>query len=119
LILKSLQNKARNFGFGDADTLYEIASSVLSHTETDISIDEAISYYFKYQNYDIESNVVMSSGNVLYVPPYITIENCNKQIEAGGSSACLSENHAYTLVPRNNDWNTVKWFFEQNFEEAV
>jgi LCP family protein required for cell wall assembly len=39
LILKSIQDKAKNFGFGDADTIYEIAKTVLNKTETDISID--------------------------------------------------------------------------------
>ncbi|MEK7085413.1 MAG: LCP family protein, partial [Patescibacteria group bacterium] len=120
-ILEALQNKAKNFGFGDADTIYEIAKTVLSKTETDISIDEAIAYYFRYQNYKIVSNDVMSSGNVLYVPPYITTENCQKLIEAAEAAEqpkpdCENENHAYTLLPLNNNWNVVKWFFKQKFE---
>lgn len=120
-ILEALQNKARNFGFGDADTIYEIAKTVLNKTETDIDLDEAITYYFRYQNYKIMSNDVMSSGNVLYVPPYITEENCKKMIEAAAAagqekSDCENENHAYTLLPLNNNWNVIKWFFKQKFE---
>lgn len=121
LIIEALQTKARNFGFGDADTIYEISKTVLEKTETDITLDEAIAYYFRYQNYDIESNNVMSSGNVLYVPPYITTEDCNAMIaeaKANGSATptCENENHAYTLIPLNNNWNVVKWFFKENFE---
>lgn len=120
-ILEALQNKARNFGFGDADTIYEIAKTVLNKTETDIGLDEAISYYFRYQNYKIMSNDVMSSGNVLYVPPYITTENCQKMIEVAEAAGqekpgCENENHAYTLLPLNNNWNVIKWFFKQKFE---
>jgi len=121
LILEALQEKARNFGFGDADTIYEIAKVVLSKTDTDIELDEALAYYFRYQNYDIVSNNVMSSGNVLYVPPYTTVEDCQARIavaEAAGqpTPGCMNENHAYTLLPRNNNWNVVKWYFRENFE---
>ena len=121
MILKSLQDKARNFGFGDADTIYGIAKTVLGKTETDIGIDEAIAYYFRYQNYEIKANNVMSSGNVLYVPPYITKENCAKLIEESAAAGkpkpgCENENQAYTLLPRDNNWNVIKWFFRENFD---
>ena len=121
MILQSIQDKARNFGFGDADTIYEIAKSVLDKTETDVSVDEAIQYFFRYQNYDIESNNVMSSGNVLYVPPYISANECDELIaaaEAAGQEkpGCEDENQAYTLLPKNNNWNVIKWYFKENFE---
>lgn len=124
LILKALQNKAKNFGFGDADTFYKIARTVLSKTDTDIKLEEAIAYYFKYQSFEISSNNVMSSGNVLYVPPYTTIEQCRARIaqaEAEGNPIpnCMNENQAYTLMPRDNNWNIVKWFFRENFEEKT
>lgn len=124
LILESIQDKAKNFGFGDADTIYAIAKSVLDQTETDIDLDEAIAYYFRYQGYTIESNNVMSSGNVLYVPPYTTAADCAALIAAAESEGtdkpgCENANQAYTLLPRNNDWNVVKWFFQENFEEET
>ncbi len=121
LILKALQKKARNFGFGNADTIYKIAKSVLAKVETDVSIKEAIALYFRYQNYKIESNSVMSSGNVLFVPPYITKEQCaaliaTAQADGKPKPGCEGENHAYTLVPRDGNWNLIKWFFKKNFE---
>ncbi|MDX9971291.1 MAG: LCP family protein [Candidatus Gracilibacteria bacterium] len=124
MILEALQDKAKNFGFGDADTFYKIAKAVLSKTETDVGFDEAIAYYFKYQGFDIVSNNVMSSGNVLYVPPYTTREQCEAKIAAAKASGsaipnCMNENQAYTLLPRNNNWNIVKWFFRENFEEET
>ncbi len=124
MIIEALQDKARNFGFGDADTIYEIAKVVLGKTETDISLDEAIVYYFRYQNYKILSNAVMSSGNILYVPPYITTEECQRRIEEAAASGqskpgCENENHAYTLLPANNNWNVIKWFFKEQFDPAT
>jgi len=122
VIIKSIQTKAKNFGLGDADTIYEIVKTVLNKTETDISLDEAIAYYFRYQNYEIVSNDVMSSGNIFYTPPYITEENCQKLIDEAYSynlpkPECEGENHAYTLLPIDNNWNLIKWFFRMKFEE--
>ncbi len=116
LIIEAIQTKARNFGFGDADTFYEIAKSVLAKTETDVSLDEAVAYFFRYQNFDIVSNDVMSSGNVLYVPPYTTAKQCEAQIAAGGDAGCRNANQAYTLSPRDNNWNVIKWYFREKFE---
>ncbi|PKL36645.1 hypothetical protein CVV38_01945 [Candidatus Peregrinibacteria bacterium HGW-Peregrinibacteria-1] len=116
-ILEAIQAKARNFGVGNVDTIWQIGRSVLDKTETDMSIDEAISYFFRYQNYEIVSNDVMSSGNILFVPPYITKENCAVlSEEAGGSHSCQTGNQAYTLLPRDSNWNLIKWFFRDKFE---
>lgn len=115
-IIEALQKKAQNFGFGDLDTIYQIAKTVLSKTETDIDLDEAIAYYFKYQNYKIVSNDVMSSANVLYEPPYVTQEDCDAQVAIGDKS-CETQNHEYTLLPTNDDWNLIKWFFKEKFGE--
>lgn len=121
IILKALQTKSKDLGFGDADTIYEIAKSVLAKTETDISLDEAVAYYFRYRNYKIETADVMSSGNILYVPPYITEKACEELIAAAAAAGtekpgCEEENHAYTLLPKNDNWNIIKWFFREKFE---
>lgn len=121
LILKAFQSKAKNLGFGDADTIYEIIKAVLSKTETDISLDDAVAYYFRYQNYEIVSNAVISSGNVLYVPPYIKQEDCQAMVSSAMMNGlpipdCGSANHAYTLLPRDDNWDVIKWFFQGQFK---
>ncbi len=125
-ILAAIQDKAQNFGFGDAGTLYDIVKTVLNKTETDISVTEAVQYYFRYQSFDIRSNHTISSGNILYVPPYTTVEDCGKMIaewETGGGESsgvarptCENEQTAYTLLPRNNNWNVIKWYFKEIFD---
>jgi polyisoprenyl-teichoic acid--peptidoglycan teichoic acid transferase len=122
LILEAIKDKAKNFGFSDADIIYQIIRTVLGKTKTNISFDEAVVWFFRYQNYDIKSGGVLSSGNVLYVPPYITTENCRKMIEEAEAAGeprpdCENQNNAYTLLPRDNNWNVIKWFFRQNFED--
>ena len=120
LIIEAIQDKVRSLGLSDVGTIYALAKAVLAKVETDIGFDEALAYYFKYQDYEIVSNAVMSSGNILYVPPYIRKETCDAEIAAAEASGavrptCDSQNQAYTLAPRDNNWNVIKWFFREEF----
>jgi LCP family protein required for cell wall assembly len=127
MILKAIQEKAKGLGLVDISTIYEIAKVVLKKVETNVSFDDAIGYYFKYKDYEIESNAVMSTSNILFSPPYQPIEDCQKAINdaaagggdstgEGGAASCLDDNHAYTLLPQDENWNVIKWYFRQQFE---
>jgi len=121
MIIQAIQKKAKNFGLGDAKTLYSIVKTILNKTETDISVAEAVQYYFKYQSFEVTSNHVLSSGNILVVPPYVTKEDCEvKMTEATTSGltkpTCDVELQAYTLLPRDNNWDLIKWYFKENFD---
>lgn len=121
MILKAIQEKARSLGLNDIETIYELAKIILSKVETNVKFDEAIAYYFRYQNFEIESTAVISSGNVLESPPYVKEEDCNELVQAAELAGqptpeCVNENHAYTLVPREDNWNLIKWFFKEQFE---
>lgn len=141
MILGAIQKKAREFGFGDAGTLYDIIRTVLNKTDTDISVSEAIAYYFKYQNFDINSGYVLSTGNILTVPEYIAKEECTKMIDEWTASVgvgevsvgdsgvgvpladsprpdCENKLQAYTLMPADGNWDLIKWYFRKVFEEG-
>lgn len=132
MIIKSIQKKAQAFGFGDATKLTEIAKTILGKTETDFNLADALAAYFRYQGFEIESGNVLSSGNVLdskntgedkgracldklknetakAAPPE---EELKKK-----QQACGQIKGEYILLPRNNNWNTVKWYFHQLVEE--
>lgn len=120
LILAAVKDKAKTLGIGDAGTLKDLAESVLSKTETDIEIADALSYFFRYQNFEIDGGHVMSSGNVL-VSQYTNDVNgqapqsCTTNEE--GEEICkAADRGAYILVPRNGSWNTTRWFFHQIIE---
>lgn len=119
-ILEAIQTKAKNLGFGDASTIYSVLKTILAKTETDISLTDAVRYYFKYQNFKISSNNVLSSGNLLIVPPYVTKEQCATLLSEASTAGqtkpnCENELDAYTLVPKDGNWDLIKWYFRQNF----
>lgn len=116
LILDAIKEKVKDLGVTDIDTLYSIARSVMKQVETDMSFDDAIAYYFRYRDYEIASNDVISSGNILMSPPYMTKEDCAAKVANGEELDCEGQNIAYTLVPRDDNWDLIKWFFRERFE---
>ena len=120
IILQSLQNKAKDLRANDLETIYKIIKTVMAKTETDIGFDDAVSYFFKYQNYTIVSNSVLSTGNVLFSPPYSDAATCNRLVQEAKNAgleghSCETESHSYTLLPKDDNWDAIKWFFQQNF----
>lgn len=120
LILQAVKDKAKTLGLADAGSLKTLGESILAKTETDISIADAISYFFRYQNYEINGGHVMSSGNVL-VSKYTgeidgqPAETCTTN-EEGEETCKTKDKGAYILVPQNGSWNTTRWFFHQIIE---
>ena len=127
MILKALQKKAQLFGLGDAGKLTEIAKTILSKTETDLSLTEAIPAYFRYQGFAIEGGNVLSTENVLtskYTGELKANECLSKAVnkvqtdEIGSDKIavkenCLKDKGEYILLPRNNNWNLIRWYFHQ------
>lgn len=128
MILKALQQKAKEFGFGDAAKLTDIATTVLSKTYTDFTLADALPAYFRYQGFEVEGGNVLSSGNVLeskYTGD-LKKDDCqaaagepvlNSDVSGGTEKNCDQDKGQYILVPRNDNWNTVRWYFHQLIEE--
>lgn len=131
MILEAVQTKARTFGFGDAASLKALGERVLAKTETDIGIAEAISYYFRYQNFEIDGGHVLSSGNVLasrYTGdvkreeqncPAVSASTTGGDDETQEDPCANIDKGAYILVPRDGNWNTIRWYFRQIIENGA
>lgn len=119
LIIKSLQKKAKTFSLGDAAGLTKLAQSVLDKTKTDINLAEAISYYFRYQNFTIDSGHVISSGNVLDSTYTGDIKKQDQNCAKSGTQQvnCNIDKGAYILLPKNGNWNVIRWYFHQVLDE--
>jgi len=127
IILKAIQAKAKSFGFGDAGKLNSIAQTVLSKTDTDINLAEALADYFRYQGFEIEGGNVLSTANVLeskYTGDLLK-EDCLKNLDSQAAptgdqvdqSVCQEDQGQYILLPKKGNWNTVRWYFHQLIEQ--
>lgn len=106
LIIASIRNSLTSLGFKDAKAISQIAATVVNKTETNISVNKAISAFFKYKDYQIDQQNVLSTSNILvstYSNDYnkVNCKNCGKG--------------AYILIPKNNDWTLLKTYVSSVF----
>ncbi len=129
MIISALQKKAKTFGLGDAVKIKEIAQKILEKTETDITLADAITYYFRFQNFKISRGHVISSGNVLYskytgelkreksnCPTNPTQEQLDKMTDEEKEKCKNIKKGQYILLPKNDNWNVIRWYFRQIIE---
>lgn len=116
LILEALKSKAQNLKLGDAGAILGIIKTVLASTETDIGADEALLYYFRYQNFDLARGNVLSTANVLAAIPvpvdYVTSRRINKCEDDSKPETCKDTYAIDTLAPREGNWDYIKWYVQ-------
>jgi LCP family protein required for cell wall assembly len=122
LILTALKDKVKTLGLADATTIVDMIHTTLDKTETNISFDEAFTYYFRYQNYELARGGVLSSGNVLAsvkVPVNFTtslrVDTCTEATVA--DSTCQIQYAVYTLSPREGNWDYIKWYVREQLKD--
>ncbi len=128
VILGALKAKAQNLGFGDAATLASIIETVLGKLDTNIGVQEALSYYFRYQGFEIHSGYVLSGANVLVSSNYQVPDNATEEdkakclianVKPEDVALCSKFTNSYILLPRNNNWDTIKWYFREVFAGRI
>ncbi len=93
-ILTAIQERVLNLDFvGDFGKLKEIFSALFSSVETDLSLDEIISYATSFRYFPIERGNVISTENFLY------------------ASANISGQ--YILLPRGGNWTKIQRYVRE------
>ena len=120
MILSAIRNKFGSFKLSDAGSLRLIAKNILSKTKTDINLAEAISYYFRYKGFEIKGGNVLSTLNVLNSK--FTGDEAFKEAGCPATKDATEElkkkcatmsRGQYILVPKKDNWNTIRWYFRQ------
>lgn len=106
LILGSLKDKLANLQLGNAKAIAQIGLTMLGKTETDLPLHQAVGYFLKYRNFDIASQSVLSTANIL-VSTYSNLYNDRQCANCGKGG--------YILVPQNNDWSILKTYVSSVF----
>ena len=106
MLISSLRNQINSLSFRDLRTFSSIILTLQSKTETDIPLNKAITYFFRYKDYDIFDQNVLSTQNILvstYSNEYnqVSCENCGRG--------------AYILLPKNEDWSLLQTYVNSIF----
>lgn len=120
LILEGIKKKAMSFGLGEANTLLSILSTVIDSTETDISIDEAVRYVFRYQNFELDEGAVLSTANVLDAEPipvtYETSHPIQSCLDESKPETCTDGFAIDVLQPIEGDWDLIRGYVREVLE---
>ncbi len=96
-ILSAIKDKVQNISIFGVNKLFQISYTTLNKTETDLATRDALKYFLKYKDYEINSEYVLSTGNVL-TSGYT------------GGPDCEEECGAYILKPKDDDWQLIRSF---------
>lgn len=119
MILEAIKEKILTMGIKDTGTLYAMVETVLSDTETDIGLNEALLYYVKYKDYEIARGNVISTGNVLETKHQYVDYNtsANEEVCDEITNICEMKNFVYTLLPYEGNWDYIKWYIDEMLTE--
>ncbi len=117
-ILRAIKEKIKALELEDAAQILLMAQAVIDKLETDMEMEEVLSYVYRFRNYEMEPRGVLSTANVLVSDMYVSPAaqsradaGCSTQTNEAGESvtSCPQAQAAYILQPRN-DWNSVRWY---------
>jgi len=88
-VLSALRTKVTQLdSIMEMKDLTEIFQTALSTTETDVDLLDAVSYYYDYRDFDLQTGFVLTSSNYLY--------------------SKINESGAYILLPRTNNFEEIQ-----------
>lgn len=106
MLITALRDQINSLTFRDFRTFTSIAFTLQSKTDTDIPLNKAITYFFRYKDFEISDQNVLSTQNILvstYSNEYhqVNCENCGRG--------------AYILIPKNEDWSLLQTYVNTIF----
>ncbi|MDD4352098.1 MAG: LCP family protein [Candidatus Gracilibacteria bacterium] len=127
-IIRSLQNRIKEVGVSNPSLLANLIKIALSKLETNVSLQDALSYYLKYKDFGIAEKAVLSTANILEynyqvvgIDEEIFDKECQTKIaqlrEAGvyQAGSKLPTACSYVLLPKDNDWDAFRSYLRGRF----
>lgn len=116
LILQGVAEKVQSLGVANIAKLNSLFKTLLASTETNLSLEESLRYFFRYKDYELDRGNVLSTANILEtvtIPVnYESSLKINVCEDEAKPETCKDSYAIYTLSPRNNNWNLIHWYIE-------
>lgn len=121
-VISAMKDRALDMALHNLDTLSKFISAAVQYTDTDLGPGEMLRLFLKYKNTDINMGNVIDNTNILYTSYSnlykLTEEEQNEILEAdlervrNGEEAQFNKG-AWIVLPKNNDWNLIKWYIRE------
>jgi len=120
LILQGIRGKITKTIKANPQKAIQLAKILTKNTETNIDIDKILSYYSRFNDFEINSGYVLSGANVL-ASGGIPVDNQTSMFEdsceeVDGEEICKRQYQMFVTLPRDNNWGNIKWYFRSVFE---
>ena len=110
MILSALRGRLNALNAGDLDRVYELLETLNTYVDTSYSVWELAQFYLGYRNAEIANRTGLTFDNVLYN----TWSNLYLQGLERGEVEDDFYLGAWILLPREDNWDVVRWFVEEN-----
>ena len=117
IIIESIIQKCKALSIANLDKIYELIQMAIIYVNTNLSPLEIANYFYRLKDYAISSRNVIDTSNVLYNTYsniYLLSEEEKEELE---NEEKEFDKGAYMLLPKDNDWNIIKWYIRKLITE--
>lgn len=109
-VISAMKDKAVEMGLSDMDQLFQFISAAIEYTDTDMSAAQMLRTFLRFKDTDINMGNVIDNTNILYTSysNLYELEEEERQLVMEDPEFNWG---AWIVLPRNNDWNLIKWYF--------
>ncbi len=111
-ILGAIRQKVASLDLGNVRKVYDLIRVLMHYVSTDFTPLELLDYYTQYEEIPLEERNVLDMTNVLY-QSYSNVYYLQGSKEKLAANANKGE---WILLPKNNDWNLIRWYIRKVIE---
>jgi len=111
-ILGAIRQKVESLDVGNVGKIYDLIRVLLHYVSTNFTPLELLDYYTQYQESPLEEQNVLDMTNVLY-QSYSNVYYLKGSKERLAADTNKGE---WILLPKNNDWNVIRWYVRKIIE---
>ncbi|MDA3851436.1 MAG: LCP family protein, partial [Spirochaetaceae bacterium] len=111
-VIEAMKEKATGMGLNDMDKLFQFISAAREYTESSMSPSAMLRAFLKFKDTEIVTGNVIDNTNILYTS-YSNLYELSEEERQSAMEDPEFNKGAWIVLPRNNDWNLIKWFIRQ------
>jgi LCP family protein required for cell wall assembly len=107
-IVQGLRRRMEEVALTNAGRLYELLRSVLEHTRSNVTFDEALDYVRRFRGVEDTRHMVLSTDNV-FSSTYERLFEEDRPL-ADAAEMASEDLGGWILRPKQEDWDLVRWY---------
>jgi len=111
-LLIAIKNQFQTIGFTSLNKITTLITALLKYVKTNFSIFEIIEYYNKFKEYSVSAQYTLDTTNILYTT-YSNIYLLSEEEKEVIVADAEFDKGAWILLPRQNNWNVIKWYIRE------